>query len=468
MPITYDPSGNRITVDDYPESSPCSFQDIYDADKAGQVDLVSRSVTGTDTDPVDNTYPLRPADEKVLGGTKHDLYIVVENWSGFTDATIRLIGHDESGNDQTEDIVVTGDGTYYSAELWTDLPQTQVISVNGTGSFDYRLVQGQWGVVSRFSPSQFMFECALQVGPSNETWLIDTDKHILHTVSSDFLALGSHGHLRLGSVIDPDKRTTTAGCCLYTTTSGKNIIDAGANSTIELYSSTVSAPSETYINFQSTTVSVKFWNTSFYRMRFTGYTPLADVSHMSYSDATYGPIGNYTYGFDILITKVTYAAFFAGLTGQVTVRNLRTDHSENLSFMFYYSSAEVFAINVDWKWKNLFFSSAGSKLWRQYTFNLRVVDETGSPISGARVRLFDKDNSLVLDTTTDAEGRISEFTISMGYYTPEGFTTLSPYTLYVTHPKYRPYSLVFTPSAPIDWIIPLTFARVTTDQEVLP
>ena len=168
MPITYDPTNNKIIVIGFTEALPCSFGKIYEADKSGSLTLVDRqNISAPDSEPVNNTYPLRPADDKVMGGSKRDLWIEVYNWSGLTNAIIRLIGKDEGGNEQIEDITVTSDGKYYSDKVWSELTQTQVISIEGSGSFSYKLVQGRWGVVWRIGENEYFFDAHLDIGDYN-------------------------------------------------------------------------------------------------------------------------------------------------------------------------------------------------------------------------------------------------------------------------------------------------------------
>ena len=66
--ITYNPSQNRITVTEGTADSPDTFTDIYNADKAGTLDLITRTgVAGVDSSPVDNTYNLRPRNKINFG-----------------------------------------------------------------------------------------------------------------------------------------------------------------------------------------------------------------------------------------------------------------------------------------------------------------------------------------------------------------------------------------------------------------
>jgi len=472
MPITYDPAKNRIRIVDFPESSPCTFEDIYNADKAGELVLVDRDgITGVDTDPVNNTYPLRPADEKVMGGKKQDLWIEIENWSGFTDATIRLIGKDEAGNDQTEDIVVNGNGIYYSSKLWTELTKTQVVSVTGSGSFDYKLVQGQWGVVWKIGENIFRFDCGLDIGDGSiETWLIDANKMILHTVDDHFIYVPNHGHLRLGTIVDEANRTTKDGCYLYTLSDDKYIIEFANGGIIELLSTTINAKTSTKIQSTYGGSGHKIWNCNIIHcgVGVTGAPPDVDFYRTNWQSSVLGICFHSTYANDILITDVTHATIWFSITSPVTIRNYRMINETN-SFACFHMDANLYAINVYCKWKFYWIISNLGKVYRQYTFDLKVIDEVGNPISGARVRVWDKDGNLVIDELTDASGVVSKI-ITRGYYDMDHGSELqdyAPFTLEIAKEGFIPYRTSFTPEEAIDWVIRLRHEDINVDEEVI-
>jgi len=463
--ITYNPSTNTITVVGdatcgNSESNACGFEDIYNADKAGTLVLVDRDgITGTDTDPVSNTYNLRPADEKVMGGAKHDLWIEIENWSGFTDATIRLIGKDEAGNDQTEDIVVTGNGTYYSDELWTELTQTQVVGVNGSGSFDYNVVQGQWGVVSKQGDNQYEFTCKLNIGDgTNETWLIDTQKAILHTINDNFIYIPANGHFRCGVVVDEANRTTKDGCYIYTTSSNKYLIEFSDTGTVELFSTTISAEDSTIIyQYSPANAHHKIWNCNFIHTKCYGLPALVDFYRVNWQSSTAGPRFSHEFANDILITDCSRGVQLYGIQEPMTIKNYKIV-GETQSFRCLNLKANVYAINIDCKWVvSWVFSNTGT-IYRQYTFNLKVVDTGGNPIPGASVKIWDKNNNLVVNETTDSNGEIPKQILNYGYYDQaHGNTPVmqTPHTIKIAKAGYQTYEKKFISNKKIDWMIAL-------------
>ena len=221
MGITYDAPNKTITIVGYTEGTPCTFTDLYNADKAGSYALHTRTgVNATDGAGVAVDNALRPADYVVLGGSNgQDLYIVVTNWTDMTTATIRITGTDRDGQAQNDDVVVNANGTFYAAKWFKTVTHTQVTVFTSSdgGSFDYTLSQGQWGVVSKPSDVQFMLECKLQIGDgSTQTWMKDTNKMIFFAGVYEgqpglYFKVKDKAHLTLGNNVDGEPRD---GCFL--------------------------------------------------------------------------------------------------------------------------------------------------------------------------------------------------------------------------------------------------------------
>jgi len=470
MPITYSPSDNVITVTGYSEDIPCTFEDIYNADKAGTLTLIDRDgITGVDTDPVSNTYNLKPADEKVLGGAKHDLWIEIENWSGFTNATIRLIGKDEAGNDQTEDIVVTANDTYYLDALWTELTQTQVVGVNGSGSFNYALSQGQWGVVSKQGDGQYYFECKLNIGDgSTETWLIDTKKAISFTLIDNFITIKNYGYLRSGEVISESKRISKDGCYFYSLAPiTKKLIYVETYGTLELYSSLIN--SKAYLQIDSSKIN-KIWNSIIIGSYCSGFpTPQVNIYNVLWSSALYGVQISPINASDVTIVNCYYGMYLKAMHSNYYISNFKMI-DETYSFRTYNFKGNLYVIDSDCKWSFYWGYASSGKVYQQYSFNLKVIDPGGNPIQGATVKIWDVNNNLVVNETTDANGQIPEQILTYGYYDQDHGDTpvmLTPHTIKISKPGYQTYKKKFAVNKKIDWLIRLIHSNVCVDQEVM-
>ena len=102
-----------------------------------------------------------------------------------------------------------------------------------------------------------------------------------------------------------------------------------------------------------------------------------------------------------------------------------------------------------------------SKIYRQYTINLKVIDKNNNDINDATVTLWDKDNNEIFSTTTSS-GVIAGQTVSYGYYDEPHASTIqpddvgySPHTLQISKAGYQTYKTKFTLDSKIDWTIKL-------------
>jgi len=95
-------------------------------------------------------------------------------------------------------------------------------------------------------------------------------------------------------------------------------------------------------------------------------------------------------------------------------------------------------------------TQAGDGIYLQKSFNLRVIDVNGSPISGASVVMTDKNGNEVFSDTTDANGDISEQIVTWykGSWTPgvreiswENFT---PHTVTISKTGYKTKVIKYT------------------------
>lgn len=69
----------------------------------------------------------------------------------------------------------------------------------------------------------------------------------------------------------------------------------------------------------------------------------------------------------------------------------------------------------NWEVNFRYWVTGNPKVIREHTFDLTVVDSSGSPISGATVILYNTDNTVVFSTTTDSNGQITQQTVQRSY-----------------------------------------------------
>ena len=470
--ITYNSGTNTITVTGYTEATPCTFQDIYNADKTGGLWLHSRyGITGTDADPVATDRPLRPADYVVLGGASNDLFIGVVVWDA-TSVTIRVIGTDRDGTSQTEDITITSDEIYYLTKWFKTITHTQIIAFTGN-DFAYALVQGQWGVVSRQCTDQFCFNAKLQIGDGNTaTWFADTNKHITIVnglISGNwqtFIDVKTNAVFRVGKLIDLTKKITDEGCSFYfaeTNYYSKPIMGDG---TIYLYGSIFTA----YVKEARMNDPDRCWNCKFINECFIVSANSNIYNYQTENNINHGITilsGSGTYE-DIKITGDSCVSVVYIDGGTATVKNLKAFGT------FQYdvqpsNNGICYLINCDFPaWTFIWQNPPNEKVYRQYEFDLKVIDKDNVAISGATVKIWDKDSNLVVDTTTDANGEIATQTITRGYYNQANGNTLqdaSPHLIKIEKAGYTTYEADFTLEEKTDWLIALNSAENGTTTE---
>ncbi|NIO74980.1 MAG: hypothetical protein GTN69_03620, partial [Armatimonadetes bacterium] len=203
MPYLYDPATDLFDLREGTALAPKTIEDCYQGDKAGTLTNHARTgITGVDGAGVTVDYSLRPADYVVLGGASNDLWLLIENWAGVTSATIRIIGTDRDGAAQTEDLVVTGNGTSYATKWFKTVTQTQVVAVNGAGSFDYKLEQGQYGCISKLNSRAYVVHSNFRIYyyGSDTGALVFEDVAVIF--EKDFFTYYTAAYVRLGSLLN--------------------------------------------------------------------------------------------------------------------------------------------------------------------------------------------------------------------------------------------------------------------------
>ncbi|UYL64904.1 MAG: hypothetical protein EJNHJLOP_00015 [Methanophagales virus PBV082] len=318
-------------------------------------------------------------------------------------------------------------------------------------------VANGWGVVSKQGGNQYYFSCKLQIGDdSTETWLIDMNKMIYEDVPI-FLYIRGNGHVRLGKVINSEKKTTSGGCFIYARKMNTYMVHMLQYASIELYSTTLSASNRVFFG-TSPNCQAKIWNCNFEHIDFSGNPIQIDVYHLYFVHSNYGLRGIFTSAEDIRLANVNYATTWINQHEPVIMKKIVTDKAEQRSFHIADSTANLYFIDTDWRWVGHFSSDSTSKVYRQYSFNLKVTDEEENPISDAKVGVYDKNGNLEFEEMTDANGQIPEQIITRGYYDQAHGSTLvdfSPHTLVIEKEGYETYTMQFTPSESINWQISL-------------
>ena len=291
-------------------------------------------------------------------------------------------------------------------------------------------VAGSWGVVTRQCTDQFCLTCGIVIGDgSTATWFADVSKHILFTSATpkEIVEVKANGHFRLGELV-ADKRTKN-GCCLHSQRTTQTQIRAegtGGTGKIEMYSTCLSCDASAgllliYAN------GIKVYNCCLSKNVYFNLCANVDYFNITLQNSTTGGFRGSSGAFDKIVvtdSASTYGVVFAGTEG-FTVKNLYARNNTRIFYAFsVFTASDGYAVN--WDVDNWIFhwdASATKRLYRQYEFDLKLIDGGGTGIDTGKVKIWDKDDSLVTNTTTNASGVLATQTLNYGYYTQTGGNT---------------------------------------------
>jgi len=485
MPISYTNNkyqGGKITIIGYSSTTECDIAAIYTADKGGTSPLHTRTgVTGVDGSGVGVDFYERPADYLVLGGAANDLYITITNWNGTT-ATVRITGTDKEGVAQTEDIVFTGNGTTYTTKRFKTITHTQVTGFTGT-TFDYALVQGQWGHMWKMGSKIYALEEAyFYLGDaSNDAWLGDEDITLillnLPEEKNVFDGYAGKGHVRFGNYLDETEKTTQNGCDFVFDWSPWTPMGAyiGKNQAeVFLYGCTFTGDIGCTCYFKLENTNGRIWDTRFMQsVGITNVTGVIDVNNMTSTKMYFGlGICGSTATFNkIDIWDARRGLSFCALSGDSTVSNVvMRGIVDYVAQLFTTNGYDCYVIDADVDWSKGFswYTATGTKLYRQQSFNLALSDSTGAAIEEAKVYLTDKYGNQALSDPEPGEeyaltavgtGAIAEQIVSRGYYNDVNGNVLQdygPHTLTIKHYDYTTYISIIDINAPVDYVLTMS------------
>jgi len=178
-----------------------------------------------------------------------------------------------------------------------------------------------------------------------------------------------------------------------------------------------------------------------------------------------GSIGN-TYSANTIDGLFTNGGFLLLQQGteEVTATNVMADYIHCWSV---YVARSIYLINptlVNAKPLRVqFFAMGGGDhdvyYYTQFNFDLKVIDSNGNAINGATVTIEDKDGTEVFSGTTDANGEITQQTLTqkIDFFddpnpasgnttkdTPDSTTTKTPHTVTITKTGYKTKKIIYT------------------------
>lgn len=465
MAITYDQANNKITVTGYTEGTPCNFNNLYTADigATNGRDLLDGAI---DADP--NTFSLdsqpAPADSLAV-----PLKITCTARAG---ATCDIAGTDAWGNALTENGIDISSGSATTTKRFATVDASGITVSGMTNGDDFDVKQDRWGVVRKQGNRQFRLDCDLQIN----TWFADIEKEITVDKADGRFFMNWGGVFKLGTKIS--NYGAKEGCTLIFTNPHSKAMYFGLgrclfyDSVIDYNNSYMGGAADETNEMICCTVK----NTGMIRWKGTN----SIIYRLTYVGGTaYGlnPIGTLLLLEYVFVHNRFVGFYFNPSYGDSAIKNLRTLNVTYGILVFGDASSPgttSYAYIIDSVLENWNFSWAygyygDSKVYRQYTFNLKVTDKDNNNINNATVTLWDKNDNQIFSVTTSS-GVITEQTVSYGYYNePNGgaIQLYSPHTLQISKAGYQTYKKKFALDEKIDWRIALKHSNVCVDQEVM-
>jgi len=471
--ITYDVSSNTITLVGDEEkggsaSNPFTFADVYYADKNGTLTLFSDYVTSGNTYSL--TIQVRPADEEAL-----KVNFSISNLTGSGNITVR--GKDKDGEYQEEVIEITSTGNYTTENWYSEITN---FTVNGF-SADLEVVQGQWGVVWR-NEDFFRFDAILKIGDDVTPTYFKDARKIIYFSSTLYRESGGNTLINIrrktivtfGYVYKEESKSTYAGCIFLSPESENGWGDIFAYGNTSFLSCYFGGKREIYIRLHDNS---KIWN-SYVEQSLKMYDK-SEIYHI-YSVMHFGGISVGSQ--NIKVEEVWRHAGGVGiwLGYPSVVRNLQVKLPGYKAHVYVAESGDVTSKLIDCdmydengeltdNWIFYFYGSAEGqhKVKRQYTLNLRVVDEMGNPIKDANIRIYNRTGALVANLETDENGSITTI-LTYGTYTKNlshsqqnrdvlnaNLTLETPHTLVISKEGFKEYRVTFKANKKLDWKIAL-------------
>ena len=344
-------------------------------------------------------------------------------------------------------------------------------------------VAGGWGVVTKQCTNQFCFDCKVKIGDGAVvTWFGDISKAIVINAGvcangQEWLYVAANSHFRSGEVLDATKKSSQYGCSLLSLETNAavmmGIIGGAVGSDVQLYSSFVSSVATYPPNYLGGigggnrpwkiwhclfdyTLIRDCWNVDMYGCSFTGFAAIIGLT---------GAIERVTaVGRDGHVLRFYQQS--------ASMKDITLIDCNAVTFQgAYMGSSNGYLINVDNKdhavWAPTWQGTNTGKIYRQYEFDLKVQNEDEDDINGATVKIWDKDDNLVTDVTTGADGKIVTQTLNYGFYkqsTGDTPTMQTPHIIEISKAGVETYTKKFTINKKIDWIIALHRPKHTSNR----
>lgn len=325
-----------------------------------------------------------------------------------------------------------------------------------------------WGVVhnNNNNNTQYQIDCKLTIGDgSTFTWFADTNVQVFFNLTGQTIPaflLYNKATVRFGEIVDASDKTSKNGVQVHADLDHyQELFRLSSGAEVNVYSSHIWLEGTCFVNEYG---NGAVWNTiviggaggfskmtsggswDFYRLNFEKTTTPFDRNTVTLND--------------VLFTDTQYGSYFYGNTTpstEYTYRNLRSKNIASGILNINKANSTVYLIDNEHEpWKMRFIKSPLAIVYRQYSFNVLVVNSTGNPIENATATLLNAYGDTVFTELTAGSGSIAEQIVSSGHYNQTGGNTLydyGPFQLVVTYAGSTETIANIALDDPIDWVV---------------
>jgi hypothetical protein len=317
---------------------------------------------------------------------------------------------------------------------------------------------GGWGVVSEAHGNQFFLTCHLQIGDGTIATYVRTLKEAIKFQLAHYqLIVKGNGHFQAGQLLNA--RPIDGSFIIIDWSSYISPyfgLSIETNGIVKLYGSYYSGlnTSEGYLG------SVVFDNVNIEGIRqlivrtpATAYlndVRFENIAWLALSDC------NITTGNRIEIYN-SVQGIHAAHGYEYTLFDAKVFTSGHS--LWVRESAILNMIDSIFDKTKIFGDVGGGTVKEKYSFDLKVTDKAKNAITGATVKVWDKNDTLVVNTTTDGNGEIATQYIKSNAWSGTGLpppkTEYSPHTIEIKKAGYQPYQVPWTVEEKMKWLIRL-------------
>jgi hypothetical protein len=397
--------------------------------------------------------------------------------------TITITGTDSIGNAITENISVTGNGTYISILSYASINTS---GISCTGTYNIEIKQPRWGVIGKYQIGLYSFNKVVFLNGDgiNNSPFTETNKQLyfkdaaIYNNNSSVLTFGSLNGSKLGNPMDIMFDLT-----YWPTRRYEYSFVSSPIATTNLYNSTftwIINYSRLYVN-KGTIRSCKLTNT--YYLQVSGNVTLSDIVINAGVGAGFYTTNNAVIVSDLRLENVGIGVLTSGGGSDPSYTNANNSKFIRLNAIdctydasLYTSGRAMILVDpiktpVSTRLEAYWTSGALYKIYLDYTINIKIINKDNNAISGATVVMKKTDGTQMFSVITAADGTITQQQVTSKYwshtwtgtptYSPfsdADITDYNPFTLIISRSGYKTYTTKFTFDSKLNW--KLTLAKL--------